>query len=271
MGSIQTSVGKIGMVEAGGGAAIPILFLHGVGSDKSVWHPQLDFFARRRRAVAMDYPGYGDSEARAGATRDDFARAAFALLDALGIGRAHVCGLSLGGVVAIAMAHLAPGRCASLILADSFAVHPDGPAIHDRSVAASHAMTMGELAAARAPSLLGTGASNAVKDVVIATMGRIDPAAYRQGAAAVWLADQRDAVAAIAVPTLVLVGSEDSITPPALSRALAELAGTAATPRPPVAFEMIDRAGHLANLEQPAAFNAALEQFLAGVEVKSKG
>ena len=77
-----------------------------------------------------------------GATRDDFARAALAVLDALGIDRAHICGLSLGGVVAIAMHRLAPERCASLILADTFAVHPDGQAIHDRSVAASQAMTM---------------------------------------------------------------------------------------------------------------------------------
>jgi 3-oxoadipate enol-lactonase len=271
MGSIQTSVGKIGMVEAGGGAAIPILFLHGVGSDKSVWHPQLDFFARRRRAVAMDYPGYGDSEARAGATRDDFARAAVALLDALGIGRAHVCGLSLGGVVSIAMAHLAPGRCASLILADSFAVHPDGPAIHDRSVAACHAMTMGELAAARAPSLLGTGASNAVKDEVIATMGRIDPAAYRQGAAAVWLADQCERAASIVAPTLVIVGDEDRITPPALSHDLARLVGSALDARPGVELVTIPGAGHLANLEQPVAFSRAVDQFLTASESKAKG
>jgi pimeloyl-ACP methyl ester carboxylesterase len=133
--------------------------------------------------------------ARGAATRDDFARAALAALDALGIGRAHICGLSLGGVVAIAMHALAPERCASLILADTFAVHPDGQAIYDRSVAASQTMTMRELAEARAPSLLGAAASEAVKAEVIATMGRIDPAAYRQGAQAVWLADQQDRAA----------------------------------------------------------------------------
>jgi 3-oxoadipate enol-lactonase len=271
MTRITTSVGAIGILDVGDGPATPLVFLHGVGSDKSVWRPQLEHFGGRRRAIAVDYPGYGESEASGDATREDYARAVVAVLDALGIAAAHVCGLSLGGVVAIALHRLAAARCASLVLADSFAVHPDGAAIHQRSVAASRAMTMAELAAARAPLLLGSAATGAMADDVNATMGRIDPAAYRQGAAAVWLADQRDAVAAIAVPTLVLVGSEDSITPPALSRALAELAGTAATPRPPVAFEMIDRAGHLANLEQPAAFNAALEQFLAGVEVNSKG
>jgi 3-oxoadipate enol-lactonase len=255
---VQTSVGAIGVMEMGGGSATPILFLHGVGSDKSVWHPQLACFGASRRALAIDYPGYGDSEPRADATRDDFARAALAVLDALGIDRAHVCGLSLGGVVAIAMHALAPERCASLILADSFAVHPEGQAIHDRSVAASEAMTMRALAEARAPSLLGAAASEAIMAEVIDTMGRIDPAAYRLGAKAVWLADQEERAAAIAVPTLVLVGDEDHITPPSLSRALVDLVGTAAR------FETIDGAGHLANLEQPAAFNSAVDSFISG-------
>ena len=266
MSSITTSVGTIGILDVGGGPATPIIFLHGVGSDKSVWQPQLDVFAGRRRAIAIDYPGYGESDARDTATRDDYARAVVAVLDALGIATAHICGLSLGGVVAIALHRLAPGRCASLIIADSFAVHPDGAAIHERSVTASRAMPMAELAAARAPLLLGSAATTAMTDEVIATMGRIDPAAYRQGAAAVWLADQSDAVATIAVPTLVMVGSEDVITPPALSIALADLAGTAASPRPLVERVEIAGAGHLANLEQPTAFNAALDRFLAKVE-----
>ncbi len=262
MGSIETSVGRIGVSETGAGSATPILFLHGVGSDKSVWRPQLAHFGSSRRAIAIDYPGYGESELDAGATRDDFARAAFATLDALGIERAHVCGLSLGGIIAIAMHALAPARCASLILADSFAIHPDGQAIHDRAVAASHAMTMRDLAEARAPLLLGAAASDAIKREVIATMGAIESAAYRQGAAAVWLADQQTRAAAIDVPTLVLVGEEDRITPPSLSRALAEIVGSAAPHRPPVTFVTIAQAGHLANLEQPVAFNAAVNRFI---------
>jgi 3-oxoadipate enol-lactonase len=244
--------------------ATPILFLHGVGSDRSVWAPQLSHFAPRRRAIALDYPGYGDSPLRPNATRDDFAKAAIEMLDALEIDRAHICGLSLGGVVAIAIHHFAADRCASLILADSFAVHPEGAAIHQRSVDASHAMTMRALAEARAALLLGADASNAVREEVIEVMGRIDPEAYRLGAAAVWLADQRDRARKIDVPTLVLVGDEDSITPPVLSDELAALipGGRTAT---------IARAGHLANLEQPEAFNRALEQFLSEVEQDRKG
>ena len=266
MSAIQTSAGRIGFAEVGEGPALPILFLHGVGSDKSVWRAQIAHFGTSRRAVAIDYPGYGESGPDAGATRDDFARAALATLDALEIEQAHVCGLSLGWVVAIAMHALAPARCASLILADSFAVHPDGQAIHDRSVAASYAMTMRELAEARAPLLLGAAASDAMKAKVIATMGAIDPAAYRLGAAAVWLADQQRRVAAIDVPTLVLVGEEDGITPPALSRALAEIVGTALPRRPRVMLETIGGAGHLANLEQPQIFNTAIDRFLRTTE-----
>ena len=266
MSTIETSVGRIGLTDTGSGSATSILFLHGVGSDRSVWHPQNAHFAAERRAIAIDYPGYGESEPDAVATRDDFARAALATLDALGIQRAHICGLSLGGVVAIAIHALAPDRCASLILADTFAVHPDGPAVHDRSVAASHAMAMSALAEARAPVLLGTAASAAIKAEVIATMSAIDPAAFRLGAAAVWLADQRTRAAAIDVPTLVLVGEEDGVTPPALSRALAELVGTAARHRPPVTLDTIARAGHLANPEQPAAFNHAIDRFLRVTE-----
>lgn len=256
MASIATARGRIGYIEAGGGTARPIVFLHGVGSDKDVWAPQLAHFGKNRRTVAFDYPGYGESEFVEGATCDDFAAAMLAAMDALGIVRTHVCGLSLGGVVAIAMHAAAPERCASLIIADSFAVHPDGRGIHDRSVAASRTMTMRELAEARSGVLLDSAATAQLRNEVIETMAAIDPAAYRIGAAAVWLADQRDRARAIGVPTLILVGDEDGITPPALSEELANLiAGSR--------LERIARAGHLANAEQPEAFNAAIESFLS--------
>jgi len=142
----------MGVSEAGGGDALPIIFLHGVGSDKSVWRPQLDHYGANRRAIALDYPGYGESELVEGATRDDFAASILGAMDALGIDRAHVCGLSLGGVIAIAMHAAAPSRCASMIIADSFAVHPQGQAIYERGVAAS--ADMRGLATARIGALL---------------------------------------------------------------------------------------------------------------------
>jgi len=262
MGAIMLDGGAIGAATRGVAlSALPILFLHGVGSDKSAWAPQLAHFGDRRPAIALDYPGYGESSLRPDASRDDFAAAMFDALDLLGIDRAHLCGLSLGGVVAIAMHHLAPHRCASLILADSFAVHPEGEAIYQRSVDASRAMPMRALAEARAPLLLGSAASTELCSEIVETMAAIDPEAYRLGAAAVWLADQRAQAAAVKAPTLILVGDEDCITPPALSGVLASLIKGAR-------FEVIARAGHLSNLEQPAAFNSAVDRFLAIADAK---
>ena len=253
---MATKLGTIGFTEKGEGVTTPIVFLHGVGSDKSVWRPQLDLLGQSRRAVAFDYPGYGESAFRDDATRDDFAAAILAAMDALGIARAHVCGLSLGGVVAIAIHAAAPQRCASLILADSFAVHPDGQGIYDRSIAASHDMR--GLAEARVGALLASDDA-AVRADVVDTMGRIDPAAYRIGAEAVWLADQRERATVIHVPTLVIVGDEDAITPPALSEELIALI-------PGSRLEVIAGASHIANLDKPAEFNRAILGFLATLE-----
>ena len=63
MARTTTSSGlALGYAEAGGGEKMPVVFLHGIGSDKSVWRPQLDHFGEERRCVAFDYPGYGERE-----------------------------------------------------------------------------------------------------------------------------------------------------------------------------------------------------------------
>jgi 3-oxoadipate enol-lactonase len=266
VGRIATAKGAIGVEQLGRvepaedeARPTPIVFLHGVGSDKSVWRPQLDHFGRSRHAVAFDYPGYGDSDpADSEAGHDDFAAAIFAGMDALEISQAHLCGLSLGGVIAIAMHHAAPDRCASLTIADSFAAHPDGRGIFNRSVKASRAMTMRELAEERVELLLAPNAPDALRDEVVATMAEISPDAYRVGARAVWLADQRDRLDGIQVPTLVIVGDQDRVTTPMLSRDLSNrIAGSR--------LVEIPGAGHLSNIEQPAAFNSAVDRFLAAI------
>ena len=255
MVDVQTSAGVVGVAVAGEGRT-PILFLHGVGSDKGVWAGQLDHFGQERAAIAIDYPGYGESEFIPDATREDFARAAWAALDALHVTKAHICGLSLGGIVAMAMYAIAPQRCASLIIADSFAKHPDGQAIYDRSVAAS--IDMRSLAAARVGALL-LAQDAETRATVIDTMGAIDPEAYKLGARAVWLADQAAIAPTIEVPTLVLVGDQDPVTPPALSEDLARLI-------PDARLEILAGASHLANLDKPAEFNRAIDDFLSAVE-----
>jgi len=260
MGRVPTNLGiKIGFGEAGGGDATPIVFLHGVGSDKSVWRPQLAHFGTGRRTIAFDYPGYGDSDpAPEGTTRDDYAEAIHSAMHELNVERAHVCGLSLGGVVAVALCHAVPNHCASLILADSFATHPDGQAITDRSFAAS--ADLRAMAEARVDVLLAQPADPAVRSEVVETMAKIDPAAYRIGAEAVWLADQRERTAAIRVPTLVICGTEDKVTPPTLSHELVQLI-------PGASYAPIEGAGHLGNIERPEAFNTLVDAFIRNVDL----
>lgn len=244
----------IGYEEAGGGDLTPIVFLHGVGSDKSVWHPQLEYFGGTRRTIAFDYPGYGDSDpAPKGTTRDDYASAIISAMHELGIDRAHICGLSLGGVIAIAMHHADADRCASLILADTFAVHPEGRAIYERSVTASE--NLRALAEARVDILLAQPAAPRVRREVVETMANIDSAAYCIGSEAVWLADQRDRAKQINVPALVLVGDQDVVTPPLLSDQLVDLI-------PDARMEVIQGAGHLGNLEKAEDFNTVVEAFI---------
>ncbi len=259
MATISTAAGEIGYESRGTlGDRTPIVFLHGVGSDKSVWRAQLDHFGEQRLAIAFDYPGYGDSDpAPDDTSRDDYAAAILAAMRVLGVERAHICGLSLGGIVAIALHHLAPAACASLILADTFAVHPDGRAIFERSEAGSR--DIAAMAEARVDLLIAQPADLAVRPLVIETMSRINPAAYRIGARAVWLADQTARATAIGGPTLMVVGAEDSITPPALSVELAALI-------PDAQMQVIAGAGHLANLEQPDAFNSLIDAFLERAE-----
>ena len=262
MARVQISEGTaIGYAEAGGGERTPIVFLHGVGSDKSVWHPQLEKFGAERRTIAFDYPGYGESDPAPEATsRDDYAAAIVSAMTALGVSKAHICGLSLGGVVAIAMHDAAPDVCASLILADTFASHPDGPGIYERSIAASENMRV--FAESRVDVLLGQPADAAVRSEVIETMARIDPAAFRIGAEAVWLADQAERADAIRVPTLVVCGDQDRITPPALSTSLTRMI-------PGAHYAPIEGAGHLSNLERPEAFNTIVGAFIRGVDSHS--
>ena len=255
---ISSNGSGIGYLESGGGEATPIVFLHGVGSDKSVWHPQLQNFGRIRRAIAFDYPGYGESDpAPEGTTRDDYSVAMLSAMHALGIERAHICGLSLGGVVAIAMHHAARSSCASLILADSFAVHPEGHAIYERSIAASG--NLRAMAEARVGVLIAEPAACEVRSEVIETMSRIDPRSYCIGAEAVWLADQRDRAQAIEVPALILVGDQDLVTPLELSNELVDLI-------PHARMQVIAGAGHLTNLEKPQQFNEIVDHFLCEVE-----
>jgi 3-oxoadipate enol-lactonase len=114
----------------------------------------------------------------------------------------------------------------------------------------------------RVDVLLAQPADPKVRSEVVETMARIDPAAYRIAAKAVWLAQQAERAAAIRVPTLVLCGAQDRITPPALSAALTKLI-------PGAIYESIEGAGHIINLEKPDAFNTLVGAFIRGVDSRA--
>ena len=194
----------------------------------------------------------------------NFAAAILAAMDALDIDQAHICGLSLGGVVAIAMHHAAPERCASLIIADSFAAHPDGRGIFNRSVKASRAMTMRELAEERAEMLLAPNAADALRDEVVATMS--DDQSRRLS--------HRRARGVAGRPARAARCHRRAGTGHRRRPGPHHSADAVARPRQPnrrrQSWSKSHGAGHLPNIERPAAFNAAVDQFLAEIAQKTK-
>ncbi len=243
----------------GGGASV--VFLHGVGSDKGLWQAQLEHFAAAgRRAVALDYPGYGESDLAPHAlTRPEIARYLWGALDALAIKAAHVVGLSMGGVVALEMWRQQPARLRSLVLADTFARHPDADLFVARAEQVVATLSMPEFAEARAPLVLRPNAPAELVRAVRENMSRIDQRSYRWAAVAVWTADYLDDLPRVQTPTLVLVGEHDALTPRALSEELA--AGIRGA-----RLVCLPDAGHLSNVDQPDAFNRAVGELIEEVE-----
>lgn len=254
MARIEAGDLSIGYAERGSGEAI--VFLHGVGTDKELWADQLAYFSQRRRAVAIDYPGYGESDAPPHELRrEQIAGYITGALNSLGIERAHVVGLSMGGVIALEMWRQRPERLLSLTLADTFAKHPEGEAILERSLRLAATVTMRELAESRITALLQPAATPAMKQIVIENMARINPRAYAWAARAVWSADYTADVKRIETPTLILVGEHDAVTPIALSQELQRSI-------PHARLQVIPAAGHLSNFDNPVAFNSAVTEFL---------
>lgn len=234
----------------------PIVFLHGVGSDKSSWQSQLRFFGTTRRAVAFDYPGYAESGlAEKDLTRREIADFLLGALDVLKIEKAHFCGLSMGGIVALEIYQQQPEKVASLVLANTFARHPNGAQIVERSLEFIAENSLREFAEQRVNLLLAPETPPEIGSEVVKTMARINEATYRWASRAVWTADYRDLLPKIAVPTLVIGGEFDQPTPPALSEELARNI-------PNAKCEIIQNAGHLSNLDQPEVFNRLLTEFL---------
>lgn len=248
---------KIGYAEAGkGNGKTPLIFLHGVGSDKTVWNEQIDYFSSSRRAVAFDYAGYGESGlATEDLTRREIARIIFGAMDRLEIDAAHLFGHSMGGVIALEMFKQSPERLKSLMLADSFGKHPRADEIVERTFSAIETMSMREFAEKRVEVLLMPNAPDALRKKVVDTFANIPKQSFRWATRAVWTPDYLSLLAHINVPALVLVGEHDGVAPFELSKQLAENIKGAR-------LEIIRGASHLSNLEQPQIFNRLIEKFL---------
>jgi pimeloyl-ACP methyl ester carboxylesterase len=244
------------------GQGEPLLLLHAFPLSREMWDPQVQALSGTWRCIALDLPGFGASELGGEVSgMADMAADAVALLDHLGIGRAVVCGLSMGGYVALALAGASPDRLRGLVLADTRA-GADAPEARERRLAtACEVLEKGSevLVGAMVPKLLGADTLASRPEVRqwlerrIAAAPPAGVAAAQRGMAA--RPDRTPELGRIAVPTLILVGEQDVVTPPDESRKMARR-----IPRADLA--VLPGAGHLANREQPEAFNRQLRAFL---------
>ena len=238
------------------GAGRPLVFLHGVGSSSHTWQGQLARFSSGHLCVAPDMRGFAGSKTDpATISMRRFAADVAALIEHLGSGPAAVCGLSMGGIVALNLWRDRPDLVRSLVLADTWANHAAAAASHAERMAAIDAGTMPELARIRMPGVYAPGADPELVERGVAAFAALDKAAYRAASYDLWPQDLREVARTIRVPALVIVGEYDTTTPPPLSEELAALI-------PGARLVVIPGAAHLTNEENPAAFDAALEGFL---------
>jgi 3-oxoadipate enol-lactonase len=249
------------------GQGMPILLAHGFPLDHSMWDEQIGPLAARGQVITPDLRGFGGSQVIAGtATMEQMADDLNALLDTLAIDRPIVfCGLSMGGYVAFQFWRKYRSRLRALVLCDTRAVADTPEAASARLKLASSVLTEGTrgLAEAMVPKLFGPATLESQPGIVEAQREKV-LAAPPEGVAAALRglaarSDVTDYLPQIALPTLVIVGQDDAISPVDEMRGIAAAIAGAE-------FVSIPRAGHLSPLENPAAFNEAIEQFLARVE-----
>jgi pimeloyl-ACP methyl ester carboxylesterase len=245
------------------GAGPPVVLLHAFPLARAMWRPQAEALQDAYRVIAPDLRGFGGSAAFTGAPSvEQMADDVAALLTDLQV-REPVAlgGLSMGGYVALAFARRHPGRLRALVLADTKAEADDaeGRANRDRMIAFARDNPARALIDQMLPRLVSPETAarrpEVLEEVRATASGQ---AGAGIAAALVALRDRPDArpsLAAITVPTLVLVGSDDALTPPARAEALAAAI-------PGARLVTIPGAGHLSNLEQPGHFNAAVHSFL---------
>jgi pimeloyl-ACP methyl ester carboxylesterase len=241
------------------GSGAPLLLIHAFPLHSLMWKPQIVALSSRRRVIAPDLRGFGASAlGEAPTSLDQYADDLVALLDQLGIERVAVCGLSMGGYIAFSMLRRHRARIGALILADTRAGADTDEARQARETNARLAEQhgAGALADQMLPKLLAPAASDSLRDDVRRIIGSNDghgaAAALRCMAAR---PDSTPLLSSIDIPTLIIVGAEDALTPPSEAHAMH------AAIRNSQLVE-IPRVAHLSNMEAEAAFSEAIDQFL---------
>jgi pimeloyl-ACP methyl ester carboxylesterase len=263
--SVRAGQVELHVVEHGRG--MPVLLLHGFPLDHTMWDAQVEALGRQWRAIAPDLRGFGASQVSPGTvTMEQMADDLAALLDALGVTESVVLvGLSMGGYVAFQFWRKYASRLRALVLCDTRSIADSPAAAQGRQALAERVVKEGTQVAAEAmlPKLVGPLALendpqvvDSLRRTILANPPEGVAAALRGMAAR---PDVTADLATIAMPTLIIVGQQDAISTVDEMRGVAKAIAGAE-------FVVIPRAGHMTPVENPAAFNEAIEQFLTRVE-----
>jgi pimeloyl-ACP methyl ester carboxylesterase len=246
------------------GTGQPVLFAHAFPLNRSMWAPQLSALVERCRCVAADFRGFGETAAQGPNTMAQYADDLAALLDHLRIDQVVLVGCSMGGYAAFAFWARHPTRVRALVLADTRpgADTDEGRARRRKLIDVARTEGATAIANLQIASIVGRTTRDKQPDMYDAVHRMMAQAGADAivGALEAMMsrADSTPLLATITVPTLIVVGEEDTLTPLAESRAMH-------TQIPGSRLEIIAHAGHLANLERPAAFNHVLTEFLGSV------
>jgi 3-oxoadipate enol-lactonase len=244
-----------------------IVFLHGVGADRTAWEPQVKFFSELGYSVAaIDMRGTGASQARdenglaVPITIADFAADVHELILALGFERAHWVGNSMGGVIMMEAFRQQFPTIAKAVLANTFAKYPDSHLILPRPANALKTKSLAEFAAERIPFAHRADIAPEILAASIRAMAAKDVETYLLSWRETWSQDYRSQLPLLTKErgrgeVLVITGSLDKITPPALGLEIANLI-------PGAEYRLIENASHLSNIDQPEEFNRVVWEFL---------
>lgn len=240
-----------------------VVFMHGIGGNRTNWHDQLPAFGAHFHAVAWDARGYGLSDDYEGPLHyADFCADLLRVLDHFDARRAHLVGLSMGGLIAQDFYGRHPERVASLVLVDTRPGYEAGfdPQAREeflrlRLKPLQEGKTPKDIAPSVARTLVGPKAPASVFQRLVDSMAALHKESYIKAIEARGGWTPVFDPAKVTVPTLVVVGSDDRLTPPDMHRAIADAI-------PGAVLRIIPDAGHLSNIEQPEAFNEIVLSFL---------